>query len=163
MVSLLKFWRLRRIALNLAQRIGSESWKAGPRICEESQKAHEVLKSTREGNRVWDCVATVMAFGVHVVDHYARDFLDERERNRLVQKMLSSLMWEQTKASAVLAANEGRSLTGTELTKGEKPLLKLMRGMIDKFEQCYVMHLGGPGYRGDLGRTSLDMRDVPDV
>src|SRR5213593_4003376 len=110
MIALFRFWRLRGIAGELAQRIGSEAWKAMPRICKESEKATEVLKSTKEGSRVWDGVAVMMAFGVHVVDHYARNFLDQKDRNRLVGRLLSGLMWESTKTMASIAANDGRSI-----------------------------------------------------
>jgi len=157
MISFFKFWRLRRIALELAQGVGNEAWKAMPRICEESEKAVEVLKSTREGSRVLDGVAIVMAFGVHVVDHYARNFLDEGDRRQLVRKMLSRLLLEATRELAAFPANEGGAITARALKGGETFLWELMRGVVDRLEQCDLLHLGGPESREESGRTSLNM------
>jgi hypothetical protein len=157
MLSVFKPWKIRRIARRLAEQIGCEAWKSVPQLFKESEKAAEVLRETTDGSLVWDAVVVMMAFGIHVVDHYTRDFLDEKDRTLLVRKALSVLVWETAKINAKRQSVEGEKITAEGLRSEQENLAIRMQEINEKFVQCSVMHLGGPEYRDEPTMVSLNM------
>lgn len=156
MISPFTYLRLYRIARQLLNSVGCQAWKATVRLAEESKQVDECLRATKQGNRIWDAVAVMMAFGVHVADHYARNFLAEKHRTRLIRMMIEKALLESKLLMLKMASDRGERLSTQALTDGEKYLAKLMQGLIPKFERCELIHYGGVEYRGGSGgETSL--------
>lgn len=97
----------------------------------------------------------MVAMGVHTVDHYSRNFLDEQDQRYLVLKTIRCVLNESTMMSVRRAAESGGRLTAQELKVGEESTAKLIQGAINKFEECGNIDEGSPEYRGDSGHTSV--------
>ena len=88
MFAFINTWKLRRVARILAETIGSEAWRNLPRSGPKSEKVGETLVATHDGWRIWDAHACFLALGIHVVDHYARNYLTPTQREALIDKLI---------------------------------------------------------------------------
>jgi hypothetical protein len=147
--------KLKKIARELSGTVFSEAWKGVSQLIVESEKAVATLKDPDNGGLVLEGGDVLMALGIHTVDHYSRDFLDEKDRKRLVMKMIRCVLNESTMLSVTRAAETGIRLTAQELKVGEESALKIIQAATNKFEECSVIDLGSPEYRGDSGHTSV--------
>jgi hypothetical protein len=153
--------KLGRVAQQLAETIGSEAWQSGPRLAEKSEKVGETLKATKDGWRIWDATGCFLGFGIHLVDHYSRNYLDPSERAELVKKLVSQVKTDIDHSILALASERKAKLSGKDLRETEKRILQTVKYATDKFEQCQVIHLAALSDREEFaGQSSLGMMGI---
>jgi hypothetical protein len=145
--------KLKQIARELAALLHSRAWQDIEQIICHSAKATDALK--KEPQRVYIGVAYLMAFSIHTIDHHSRDYLDEDDRKHLVFNLMVFLMKEASSMSVRRAIDHGQRISSKELITAKISNTELISEATKKFEECEVIDIGDPKYRGDSGHTSV--------
>jgi len=93
-----------------------------------------------------------MAFGIHVVDHYSRNYLTPSERDRLVDKLVVQV-WSDIDRGLLswgLSDPPKQKVTAKDVGNTRARPQQTLKGLLAKLEQCRVMHLDAPGSRDEF-------------
>ena len=131
-------YKFKRISKELSSHCISKSASISAAVLTESEYASQVMKKSKNGYVFWEGVAAVIAYGIHMVDHYARNYLELEPRKKLVEKLIEQLKYKLMFSIANISAENEESLSSSELRKSVENISKNVDYVINKMESRLV-------------------------